>query len=118
MVLPQLPSVRICPSAMIRMERTSWTVHWYKVMIDTKTITLRITVGEKTSLKHLVGRETDAVDDICRIKGSLLNLGKEILRITVKFKDTHITKREILMIPHLCQIETDLYGIPSPHPQS
>ncbi len=60
-------------------------------MIHAKAISLRITVREKSPLKHFIGREAYTVNNIGRIKRRLLNLGKEIVRITIKFKYTHIT---------------------------
>ena len=87
------------------MERASRPVHGDKVIIDPETVALCVTIREQTSLKHFIRRETYPFHYIHRVECSLLDFGKEVFRITVKFQDSHIAQREVFMIPHLRQIE-------------
>ena len=69
-------------------------IYGYQVVIYTQAVALSIAIGEQSALQHLIGREANAVYYIHRVKGRLLGLGKEVLRVAVKLQDTDIVQRE------------------------
>ena len=87
------------------MERTPWTVDGDEIVVHPKTISLGVAIGEQPSLKHFVGRESYAVDNVGRIERRLFDFGKEILRIAVQFKNSDIAQRKVFVIPYFCKIK-------------
>ena len=65
------------------------SIYGDKVVIHTQTIALCITIGEESSLQHLIGREADAVYYVYRIERRLLHLGKEVLGVAIKFQNSN-----------------------------
>ena len=90
---------------MVSMERATGLVYRNLFRIHSQAVTLCITIREKASLQHFVGRETDTFHYILRIESSLLYFGKVVFRVTVQFQDTYILKREIFVRPYLCKVE-------------
>ena len=91
--------------AMEAVNRAAGSINRDEVMIDSQTVTLGITVGEKPALQHLIRRETDTRHDIGRIESRLFNIGKIVFRIAVKFQDTYLNQGIILVIPDLGQVK-------------
>lgn len=67
-------------------------------IVGTKTMTVSIRVREETALQHAIGRDINTRDSVRRREGSLLSLGKVILRVTVQCHLTNRLERVILMI--------------------
>ena len=80
-------------------------VHRQLVMVDTKTVAVRISVGEHTSQQHLIRGEADTRDRIRRCESGLLNLGEEVARIAVQGEVTDRNQRVVLLRPGLGQVE-------------
>jgi hypothetical protein len=84
--------------ALRRVDRDQW-------IVNPEPITLRVSVGEEASLEDLVRREADPGNDVRRREGGLLDLGKEVLRVTVQFHLTNLDQRVVRVRPYLGQIE-------------
>jgi hypothetical protein len=69
--------------AMITLKRTFRSVHRDLVEIDSKSIPLRIPVGEKAPLQHLIGGKANSRHNVGRREGCLLHLGEIVGRIAV-----------------------------------
>ena len=75
------------------------------MVVYTQAIALCVAIRKESSLQHLIGRKTYTVDDIHRVKRSLLGLSIEVFGVAVKLKYSHIVQREITMIPHLRKVK-------------
>ena len=93
------------PVAVERVVRTAGFVHGNLHEVHAQSVTLRVAVGEQTALQHLVGRETDALDDVHGVERRLLDIRIVVLRIAVQLQDADFVQREILVIPYFCQVE-------------
>ena len=87
------------------MERTAGFIYRNLLRIHPKAIALCITVGEETSLQHLIGRKTDTFHNILRIESSLFYLGEVILRITIQLQDTYVLQRKIFVRPYFRKVK-------------
>ncbi len=75
------------------------------VVIYAEAVALCITVGEQSSLEHLVRRESYAGHDMGRVEGRLFDLCKIVLRVAVKLKYTHLDQGIILFQPYLREVK-------------
>ena len=89
----------------IRMVRTARLIYRYQVVIYAQAVALRIAIGEQSPLQHLIGRKTNAIYNVHRVKCRLLGLSKEVLGVAVKLQDADIVQREITVIPHLRKVK-------------
>ena len=87
------------------MERATGFIHRNLFGIHSKAVALCITVGKKSSLQHLVRRETDTFHNILWIESSLFHLSEVILRVAVQFQNTYILQRKIFVRPYLRKVE-------------
>jgi len=90
---------------MVRVERALGRVHWNQIVIDAEAVALRVAIREQTSVKHPVRREADSRDDVRRSKGSLLDIGEEVLGISVQFQDADFDQRIVRVRPDLREIK-------------
>src|SRR5690554_5062026 len=74
-------------------------------MVYTQTVSLCVSVRKQPSLQHLIRRKPDSRNNICRVKGSLLHVGKIVFRISVQFKLTYRDKRKVAFWPYFGQIK-------------
>src|SRR5690606_20056743 len=88
-----------------RMIRTSRLVYGNLEMIHAQTVTLSITIGKKTTLKHLIRREADAGNNIGGIKSCLFHISMVIFRVFVQFKFTHRNQRKVFFRPDFGKIK-------------
>ncbi|CCZ10583.1 peroxisomal catalase [Odoribacter sp. CAG:788] len=85
--------------------RTMGTINRNQVCINTKPVTMCITISKEASLQHFVGRESDSRNDIGRIERSLFDIGKIIFGIAVQLDDTNFNEGIVLVTPYFRQIE-------------
>ena len=93
------------PVAVEGVERAAGPIHGDFRVVHAQAVALCVAVGEQAPLQHLVGREADAFDDVHRVERRLLDIGIVILGIAVQFQHAHLVQREILVVPHLRQVE-------------
>src|SRR5690606_9278800 len=91
--------------AMIAMHRTASCIDRNLMVIHAQTVSLRITISEKTRLQHFVWAYTNTRHQITWRKGTLLNIRMEIFRVAIEFHDTHFNKRVIFFIPNLSKVK-------------
>ncbi|OPY90658.1 MAG: hypothetical protein A4E72_00541 [Syntrophus sp. PtaU1.Bin208] len=91
--------------AVVAVIRATGGVDGNRKVVDAEPVTLGVAIGEEAPLEHLVGREADAGNDMGRIEGRLLDLGKVVLRVLVQLEDPHLDEGIIPVIPDLGQIE-------------
>src|SRR5882757_8536174 len=100
------------PVAVVAVERALRRIDWNEAVIDPEPITLRVSIREEASLKHLVRREADTGNDVRRREGSLLDVGKEVLRVPIQFHLTDLDQWVVRVRPHLGQVERmDVIGV-------
>ena len=80
------------------------------MVVDPQAVALRVAVGEKPPLEHLVGREADAFDDVHRVEGRLFDFGVEIPGIAVELQNSDVVQRKVSVVPYFRQIER-VYGV-------
>src|SRR5690606_13872349 len=71
------------------------------IMVYSKPVSLCITIGEQSTLKHFIRRKTYSRNYVGWVKGSLFHILKIIFRISVQFKFSYRDKGEILFRPDL-----------------
>ena len=75
------------------------------VVVHAEPVALGVAVGKEPPLEHLVGRKADAGDDVGRVEGRLLDLGKIVFRVPVQFENAHLDQGIILVEPDLGEVE-------------
>src|SRR5882672_11772096 len=94
-----------CAVAVIAVERAFRCVDGDVVVIDPQAVALRISIGEETSLQHLVGRIADARHDIGRRECRLSDFGEDVFGILVELEISDLDQREVALWPDLGQVE-------------
>ena len=89
----------------IAVVRTTGRIDRNLVVVHAEAVPLGVTVGKEPPLEHLVGRETNARHDICRIEGGLFDLGEIVIRVIVQLQDPHLDQGIILVVPDLGQVK-------------
>jgi hypothetical protein len=79
------------------------------LVVGADAVAVGIGVGEDAALKHLVGGEADAGDDVGGAEAGLLDLGEVVLGVAVEFEDADVDERVVLVRPDLGEIE----GVPT-----
>ena len=82
-----------------------WAVDWDLVVVWTQSVTLSVSVGEKSTLKDRVGRGLLVWNGVGWSEGSLLDLSEVVSWVLVQNQLTDTTQREVLVWPDLGQIE-------------
>ena len=83
----------------------SRTVNRQLQIVRSYAIALRIRIGERSPLQHLVIRKVEAVDENTGSERRLLHLGEVVDGVTIQYHPAHRTKRELILRPDLCVIE-------------
>ena len=92
-VTGRAPLIAVNPHQPIPVEaidRAPRRVHWNQMMVHSQALALRIAVGEKPALQHLIRRETYTRYDVSWIESRLFHIGEIVLRIAVQFKHTYL----------------------------
>ena len=91
--------------ALRRVDRDQWIVH-------PEPITLRVSIGEQTSLQHLVRREADTGNDVRRQKAACSTSAKKFSGFRFRSNLAHLNQRVVRVWPHLGQVERmDVIGV-------
>ena len=93
------------PVAVIAVKRAAGFIDRNQVMVHPEAVALRIAIGKKAALQHLVGRKPDAGHNARRVEGRLLDLGKIVFRVAVQLHDADLDERIILLEPDLAEIK-------------
>src|ERR1700730_4131600 len=100
------------PVAVVAVERALRRIDWDEAVIDAESVPLCISIREQPTLQHLVRREADTGNDVCRREGSLLDVRKEVLCVPIQFHLTHLDQWVACVRPHLGQVERmDVIGV-------
>jgi len=75
--------------------RSVRAVDRHEVVVGAETVPVRVRVGEKTALQHLIQRRLNARDQVGRRKGGLLGLREVILRVAVQHHLAHVNQRVV-----------------------
>src|ERR1700730_7318091 len=94
-----------CAVAVIAVERAFRCVDRDVVVIDPQTVALRISIGEETSLQHLVRRIADARHDVGRRKRRLFDFGEDVFRVPIELEISDLDQRKVTLWPDLGQVE-------------
>src|SRR6266404_2071403 len=79
--------VSICAHLAIAVIGVEWTlrrIHGDVIEINAEAVSLGISIREQAALEHLVWREANSGNYICRGEGGLLHLCEEVFRITIE----------------------------------
>src|SRR5690606_21320624 len=80
-------------------------IHRYLVMVYTQAVTLGVTIGEQSALKHFVGRETDPRDNVCGVESSLLHILEIVVGVAVQFELAHRNEWEVFLRPDFGKVK-------------
>src|SRR4051794_35058347 len=76
-------------------------INWQVQIVWPNAITLRIAVGESTSLQHLIIAEIKTIYQYAGTKGCLLYFGKIVFRVLVQCHFTNRQEWELISWPNL-----------------
>src|SRR5258708_3475000 len=101
------------PVAVVAVERALRRIDWNEAVIDPESVPLCISIREQPALKHLVRREADTGNDVCRREGSQLDVRKDVLCVPIQFHLTHLDQWVVRPQPHLGHPEPiDVIALP------
>jgi hypothetical protein len=78
---------------------TLWRVDRQLQVVGADAIAMRVRIAEQASQQHLVRAGSNARHHIRWLKGGLLDLGKEVLRVAIKHEAPHGNGRIVRMRP-------------------
>src|SRR5574338_1196427 len=85
--------------------RTFWAVDWYLRAVHPQPVSLRIAIGEQSSLQHSIGRKANARYNVSGIESRLLYICKIIFGIAVQLKFTNRYQWIIAVFPYFGKIK-------------
>src|SRR5260370_18692983 len=100
--------VSICTHLAIAVIGVEWTlrrIHGDVIEINAEAVSLGISIREQAALEHLVWREANSGNYICRGEGGLLDLCEEVFRITIELHYPNFDQRVVSLGPDCCQIK-------------
>ena len=90
---PEVAVSAHCAVAVITVERTFRCVDRDVMVIDPEPIALCISIGEQSSLQHLVGRIANARHDVGGRERRLFDFGEDVFGVSIKLKMPDLDQR-------------------------
>jgi len=84
---------------------SEWAIDWDLVIVNSKSMSVGVRVGEKTSLKHSVSRGFNSWDQMSRAESRLLNFSEVVFWVLVQNHFPEGDQWIIAMWPHLGHVE-------------
>ena len=69
---------------------SEWAVDWNLMVVGSKTMSMGVSVVDKSALKHLVVGSLNSWNEVSRSKSCLLSLCMEILGISVECESSNL----------------------------